>query len=234
MTQAIEDEIATKIVIADDHPLFRAALQQTLQSGLDSEAQPCLLQADTITAVHELLERHPDTDLVLLDLNMPEAQGFCGLANLRGAFPSVPIAIISASDQPYIIRQAADLGASGFIPKTLSPLELAAAVAALLTGDTWFSQSLQRVERGLDQATAEFARRLATLTPHQFRVYTMITEGLLNKQIAFELTISEPTVKAHVTAILRKLNVRDRKQVIIAAQALMVNHPVPATVAPRD
>lgn len=219
MAHMMSEEI--KIIIADDHPLFRAALQHTLEAELGS-ANLYLQHADTISAVHQLLESQPDTDLVLLDLHMPGAQGYSGLANLRGAFPTVPISMISASDQPHIVRQAAELGASGFIPKTLSPQDLAAAVNALLTGETWFTESLRRAEKGLDQATAKFAERLALLTPHQFRVYTMITEGLLNKQIAYELEISEPTVKAHVTAILRKLQVRDRKQVIIAASSLSV------------
>ncbi|TQV82580.1 response regulator transcription factor [Exilibacterium tricleocarpae] len=212
----------TKMIIADDHPLFRTALQQTLQAELTLPAPPQLLQADSIDAVHGLLGQHPDTDLVLLDLHMPGAHGFSGLANLRGVFPTIPIAIISASDQPHVVRQAADLGASGFIPKTLAPAALGRAVADLLAGATWFTDALNQASEGIDQATAQFAERLANLTPHQFRVYTMITEGMLNKQIAYDLNISEPTVKAHVTAILRKLGVRDRKQVIIAAGALAV------------
>lgn len=214
MTQVI------KIIIADDHPLFRSALQQMLETELVLSAQLSLIHADTIAAVHKALKLHPEVDLVLLDLQMPGAQGLSGLANLRGVYPCVPIAIISASDQAYVVRQAAELGASGFIPKTLSPQDLAKAVAALLAGETWFPLVINRGERGLDQAATAFALRLATLTPHQFRVYTMIAEGLLNKQIAYELSISEPTVKAHVTAILRKLAVRDRKQVIIAAGTL--------------
>lgn len=214
--------IDTKIVIADDHPLFRTALQQTLQAELRLPSAPALLQADSIDAVHALLDQHPDTDLVLLDLHMPGAHGFSGLANLRGVFPTVPMAMISASDQPHIVRQAADLGASGFISKTLAPADLGRVVYRLLQGDSCFSDALQRAAQGMDQATAQFAERLARLTPHQFRVYTMITEGMLNKQIAYDLNISEPTVKAHVTAILRKLGVRDRKQVIVAASALAV------------
>lgn len=223
--QVPETQVASiKLIIADDHPLFRAALKQILEASVTSSAEKLeLLEADTIAAVHQLLDKHGDTDLVLLDLHMPGAQGFSGLANLRGCFPTIPIVMISGSDAAHVRQRAADLGASGFISKSADPELLGQAINALLEGEEWFPDL--GADSPIDAEIAEIAERLATLTPHQFRVYTMITQGLLNKQIAYELNISEPTVKSHVTAILRKLKVRKRTEVIILANVLDVNEP---------
>lgn len=214
----------TKLVIADDHPLFRAALKQIVETAISPTPGALqLLEAGNIETVHQILGQHCDVDLVLLDLHMPGAEGFSGLANLRGCFPAVPIAIVSGSDAPHIRQRAADLGASGFISKSAEPEQLGQAVNALLAGEEWFPAQGQ--ESTLDAEVADVAARLATLTPHQFRVYSMITQGLLNKQISYELNISEPTVKSHVTAILRKLGVRKRTEVIILANKLSVEEP---------
>ncbi len=214
----------TKLVIADDHPLFRAALKQIVETAVSPASGALqLLEAGNIETVHQILGQHCDVDLVLLDLHMPGAEGFSGLANLRGCFPAVPIAIVSGSDASHIRQRAADLGASGFISKSAEPEQLGQAVNALLAGEEWFP--VLGPESTLDAEAADVAARLATLTPHQFRVYSMITQGLLNKQISYELNISEPTVKSHVTAILRKLGVRKRTEVIILANKLSVEEP---------
>lgn len=224
--KGIAEEAGTTIIIADDHPLFRAALRQVLEGSVVAPAPPLkLLEAKTVDEVHDLLAHDADIDLILLDLHIPGAHGFSGLANLRGCYPDVPVAMISGSDALHIRQRAAELGASGFISKATESEQLSQAISGLLAGDNWFPRLEHHSPSALDAETAELVERVASLTPHQFRVYTMITQGMLNKQIAYELGISEPTVKSHVTAILRKLGVRKRTEVIIIANALDVETP---------
>ncbi|KEA64310.1 Transcriptional regulator, LuxR family [Marinobacterium lacunae] len=219
-------QLAQKIIIADDHPLFRAALKQAVTQAVPGVT---ILEADTLAAVQETVEAHVDADLVLLDIHMPGAQGFSGLVFLRGQHPGIPVVVVSGSEEPQVMKRAIDFGASGFIPKS-APLEvISEAIAAVLQGDEWLPQE---ISDSLDDLVTEedqkFAAALASLTPQQFRVLTMLTEGLLNKQIAYELSVSEATIKAHVTAILRKLGVHSRTQAVIAAQRLGVELPKPA------
>ncbi|HTN96404.1 MAG TPA: response regulator transcription factor [Nordella sp.] len=202
-----------RVIIVDDHPLFRAALKQALSGAFKGIK---LDEAGTLDAVTARLDRDSDVDLVLLDLKMPGVQGLSGLMFLRAQYPAIPIAVVSASDEPHIIRRALDLGASGFIPKSLAVEAMRRAVATILEGGIW-------VPEGLGAATAAdregdaLTQRVATLTPQQMRVLMMLKEGLLNKQIAFQLGVSEATVKAHVSAILQKLDVGSRTQAVIAA-----------------
>jgi DNA-binding NarL/FixJ family response regulator len=215
-----------KIIIADDHPLFRTALRQTIgdfSSGRDNSIE--ILDAIDIATTHAILNANDDCDLVLLDLHMPGAQGFSGLVNLRGCFPLIPVAMISGSDAPYIIRRAAQLGASGFISKSAAPEAIAEAIASILRGEQHFPDLPAAQNHSQDVNLTEIAERVASLTPHQFRVFTMINEGLLNKQIAYELEISETTVKSHVKMIFKKLGVRKRTEVIILANALQIEPP---------
>src|SRR4029453_12643612 len=174
-------------------------------------------EAGTLHAVTERLDRDSDVDLVLLDLKMPGVQGLSGLMFLRAQYPAVPIAVVSASDEPHIIRRALDLGASGFIPKSLAVDDMSKAITAILEGGVWAPE----IESpGTDGENDALARRVATLTPQQMRVLMMLKEGLLNKQIAFQLGVSEATVKAHVSAILQKLDVASRTQAVIAASRI--------------
>ncbi|GAB2714273.1 response regulator transcription factor [Halomonas garicola] len=214
--------IAHKFIVADDHPLFRAALTQALRQ-LAPEAD--IVEADTMEATKEAVNRHPDADLVLLDLHMPGANGFSGLIQLRGQMPDIPVVVISGSDEPYVVRRALDYGASGFIPKSSSLALIAEAVGEVLDGEVWLPEALAGVLDDTNEEEARFAEAIASLTPQQFRVLNMLTEGLLNKQIAYELNVSEATIKAHVTAILRKLGVHSRTQAVIAAQKLEVEPP---------
>ena len=203
------------LLLADDHPLFRAALKQTLvQSKLVIEA--ACVECESLSAVQKLLEEGLEPDLILLDLHMPGTLGFAGLVSLRGCFPETPIAIVSGDDSMARVTRAEQLGASGFISKSLSPAELELGISRLLAGDLWFDKVIAHDEPEVD----DVAERIASLTPHQFRVFSMLCEGLLNKQIAYELEIAEPTVKSHVTAIMRKLGVRKRTEVILLAQRL--------------
>ncbi|MFZ5674004.1 MAG: response regulator [Pseudomonadota bacterium] len=202
-----------RVIIVDDHPLFRAALKQALSGAFKGIE---LDEAGTLDAVTARLDRDSDVDLVLLDLKMPGVQGLSGLMFLRAQYPAVPIAIVSASDEPHIIRRALDLGASGFIPKSLAVEEMRQAVAAILDGGVWAPEGLGAASAA-DREGDALAQRVATLTPQQMRVLMMLKEGLLNKQIAFQLGVSEATVKAHVSAILQKLDVGSRTQAVIAA-----------------
>jgi DNA-binding NarL/FixJ family response regulator len=175
--------------------------------------------------VQEKVEQHGDADLVLLDIHMPGTHGFSGLVFLRGQHPGVPVVVVSGSEQPHVMKRAIDYGASGFIPKS-APLEtISEAITAVLEGEEWLPQELTENMGDVSEEDQQFAAALASLTPQQFRVLTMLTEGLLNKQIAYELSVSEATIKAHVTAILRKLGVHSRTQAVIAAQRLGVEPP---------
>jgi DNA-binding NarL/FixJ family response regulator len=208
---------AYEILIADDHPLFRSALQQALSMGLGSEAN--LVEVASIAELEARLNEKRDWDLVLLDLNMPGAYGFSGLVLLRGQYPQIPVVMVSAQEEAAVVQRSREFGASGFIPKS-SPLEtIQLAVRAVLDGDVWWPPQLEEAAALSDEVRA-VSEGLASLTPQQFRVLTMVCEGLLNKQIAYELSVSEATVKAHVTAIFRKLGVRTRTQAALLLQQM--------------
>ncbi|MFO1088558.1 MAG: response regulator transcription factor [Hyphomicrobiales bacterium] len=203
------------IVIADDHPLFREALRQTLEG----QTGAAVSEAGSLAEAVGLIEGDRDIDLVLLDLKMPGVQGFSGLIFLRNQFPHVPVVVVSASEDPPIIRRAMALGASGFIPKTLQVSRMKDAVRRVLDGEIWVPDGID-LGIGGDPEGDQLAQRLATLTPQQMRVLMMLREGLLNKQIAYQLSVSEATVKAHVSAILQKLDVDSRTQAVIAASRI--------------
>ncbi len=208
---------AYEILIADDHPLFRSALQQALTLGLGPDVR--LVEASSIAELETRLAEKGDWDLVLLDLNMPGAYGFSGLVLLRGQYPQVPVVMISAQEEAAVVARAREFGASGFIPKS-SPLEtIQQAVRQVLDGEVWWPPQAFEAVSVSDEAKAASAG-LASLTPQQFRVLTMVCDGLLNKQIAFELNVSEATIKAHVTAIFRKLGVRTRTQAALLLQQM--------------
>jgi len=207
-----------RLVIADDHPLFRGALREAV-TGLFARAD--IAEAGTFDDVSKILDRAAEVDLILLDLAMPGVRGFSGLMYLRAQYPSVPIVIVSANDEPAVIRRCMDFGASGFIPKTLGVEAMREAVASVLEGGVWTPPDVN-LSAVADVETTAVLARLATLTPQQVRVLMMLSEGLLNKQIAYELSVSEATVKAHVSAILQKLGVESRTQAVIAAAKIEV------------
>lgn len=198
-------------VIADDHPLFRGALKEAL-TGIGDVA--AIHEAGDFESAKALVVANDEIDMVLLDLSMPGASGLSGLISLRGIHPSVPLVVVSAHDDPVTIRRALDLGASGFISKSASMEEIRSAVRAVLAGDIAAPAGIELgVER--DPEISDLIKRLQALTPQQTRVLGMLAEGLLNKQIAYELGVSEATIKAHVSAILQKLGVDSRTQAVI-------------------
>jgi DNA-binding NarL/FixJ family response regulator len=203
------------IAIVDDHPLFRDALKQTLSASFDDLR---ISEAGSLEDLSALIEAG-DVDLVLLDLAMPGVQGFSGLIYLRSLSPQIPVVIVSANENPAVIRRCLEFGASGFIPKSLAVSRIREGVAAILRGEIWVPEGVNPV--GADKSgSAALVARLASLTPQQVRVLMMLGEGLLNKQIAFHLGVSEATVKAHVSAILQKLRVESRTQAVIAVKKI--------------
>ena len=206
-----------KIIIADDHPLFRDALKLALEgAGLKPEIDEAGALDKVISALEAGEGAH---DLILLDLKMPGVQGFSGLVYLRAQYPTIPVVVVSGNEDTDVMRRAVALGASGFIPKSSNVQTMRDAVAAVLNGSVWMPPGVSAGGAG-DSETDKLALRLATLTPQQVRVLIMLREGLLNKQIAYNLSVSEATVKAHVSAILQKLNVESRTQAVIAASRI--------------
>jgi DNA-binding NarL/FixJ family response regulator len=209
----LTETVQYRLVIADDHPLFRGALREAVGGLLE---RVDIAEAGTFDELVGLLDRGTDVDLVLLDLTMPGARGFSGLMYMRAQYPSVPVIVVSANDDPAVIRRCMGFGASGFIPKTLGVDAMRMAISRILGGGVWTPPDVD-LGAGSDAEAAELMTRMATLTPQQVRVLMMLSEGLLNKQIAYQLGVSEATVKAHVSAILQKLGVESRTQAVIAA-----------------
>ena len=203
----------TRLIIADDHPLFRDALRQAVKVVLRSAKVD---EAGSFNDLTAMLERDSEVDLVLLDLSMPGISGFSGLIYLRTQYPAIPVVIVSASDDVATIRRSLEFGASGFIPKRFGVETLRDAILKVMEGDVWVPPDVD-MSAAADPETAKLRDRLMTLTPQQVRVLMMLSEGLLNKQIAYELSVSEATIKAHVSAILQKLGVESRTQAVIAA-----------------
>lgn len=199
-----------RVLIADDHPLFRTALREAMSGSIAEIAE-----AGSFDAACKTLEADSGFDLVLLDLTMPGVSGFSGLMYMRAQYPALPVVVCSANEDPTTIRRCMDFGASGFIPKTLGVDEMREAVRTVLAGGAWSPPEVDL--NGPDDGSAKLAARLGTLTPQQVRVLMMLSQGLLNKQIAYELSVSEATIKAHVSAILQKLGVESRTQAVIVA-----------------
>ncbi|MBB3226615.1 DNA-binding NarL/FixJ family response regulator [Luteibacter sp. Sphag1AF] len=207
------------VLIADDHPLFRDALQRAVLAALPGAT---VHTADSVNALLALVEAQPDADLLLMDLHMPGARGYSALAHIRGQYPGLPTIVVSGHEEAQVARRALAHGASAYIPKSAAVDDIVQAVRAVLDGDVWLPHQLLGGNIELVADEANVAARVASLTPQQFRVLNMIAEGLLNKQIAYDLGVSEATVKAHMTAIMRKLGVSNRTQVALAASHLDV------------
>ncbi len=213
-----------RIIVADDHPLFRHALKRTISDLVANFDNPVrVAEAQSVEEVYGLLEADDDCDLVLLDLHFPGGNGFSGLANLRGVFPLVPVVMITGSDAADMLSIAEDLGASGFLSKGDHPEIIAKAIKTVLRGERWFPSVDLMPRDTLDRAVGEVAEKVASLTPHQFRVFSLVCEGLLNKQIAHELAVSENTVKSHLANIFRKFNVRKRTNLMVLGNMLRVD-----------
>ncbi|MEM6499932.1 MAG: response regulator transcription factor, partial [Pseudomonadota bacterium] len=195
-----------KLLVIDDHPLVRDALCANLRkAGVSDES---VIAASSLSEGLPLIaEQSPD--LVLLDLELGDASGLEGLAKLQSLMPDLPIMIVSGHDDRSLIGRAKALGAKGFITKSEPGEVIAKAVDTILAGGEAFPE---QADGGEDDSAVQ---RLTSLTPAQRRVTDYLSEGLLNKQIAYEMGISEATVKAHMTAIFRKLGVNNRTQALL-------------------
>jgi DNA-binding NarL/FixJ family response regulator len=209
-----------KVIVADDHPLFRQALLAALDVKFNKTQW---LEAQTIEQLEEQLSANTDSDLVLLDLNIPGAHGFNTLIHVRNHFPQIPVVMISAHEDNDTICKAMEYGAAGFVPKSTPVETIIFAIQQILMGEVWVPESFEKSNK--DDGDTNIAERVASLTQQQYRILMMFAQGLLNKQIAYDLNVSEATIKAHATAIFRKLNVRNRTQAVIAIAPLNVSEP---------
>ncbi|MGK2921536.1 MAG: response regulator [Methyloceanibacter sp.] len=209
----------TRILIVDDHPMFREALRSAIKFAFaDAE----IFEAGSIEAARDAIRGGTGIEIILLDLSLPGTSGFEGLVLLRSSFPRIPIMIVSGLDDPRIVHEAIRLGAAGFVPKSVDKSTLAKALSEVLSGSVFVPDDLAPHLQGPCAApgSSDIATRLAELTPAQLRVLHLLRLGRLNKQIAHELGVSETTVKAHVSEILRKLNVVSRTQAVIETAQL--------------
>lgn len=213
------------VIVADDHPLYRTALREALKPVLPGVH---VIEADSYPSLQAALQQHAAPDLVLLDLVMPGVRGFSSLLFLRSEYPAVPVVVVSGHEEVALIRRVLQFGAVGFIPKSASLETMGEAVLSALAGKVWTPpEAPKSPEGGVD---AEVARKVASLSPQQLRVLLMLADGRLNKQIAHELAITEATVKAHMTVILRKLGLVRRTQAAVLAQRLIQEEALPLAV----
>ena len=196
------------VLIVDDHPLFRDALEVALETAFPdgATAHHASSLAEALTKVKDI-----DCDLILLDLTLGDTQEFDGLTRLMAASPGCPIVVVSATESPHAFETARALGAAGYLPKRMSLEDLSAALATALDGGQWFPV----VETSASHGREALLARVADLTPAQRKVLSGLNDGLLNKQIAYEMDISVATVKAHMTAIFRKLGANNRTQALL-------------------
>ena len=208
------------IILVDDHPLFREALRSMIRLGLP---QGRIEEAASIPAARALLGDRPSLDLITLDLSMKGVTGFDGLMTLRIAYPRIPILVVSAHEEPRIVREALQLGASGYVPKSSGKAIYMEAIREITSGGVFVPDILSPANERLAERHAPPSAatdKIATLTPAQMTVLSLIKRGKINKQIAYELGIGDSMVKAHVSEIMRKLGVSNRTQVAICASSL--------------
>ncbi|MDP2560317.1 response regulator transcription factor [Psychrobium sp. 1_MG-2023] len=208
-----------KIIIADDHPLFSQALSMMLETNIN-EAQ--VSEVDTISALEALLAQQ-QADLLLLDLDIPGGQGFNTLMNIRQLYPQLGVVIVSGIEDSDSINQAMSQGACGYIPKSTPVPEMVLAINEVLAGNVWLPGESHN--HNVEQST-EADERITSLTPQQHKILLMFADGLLNKQIAYELGLSESTIKSHASTIFLKLGVKNRTQAVIMLNELQLANAV--------
>lgn len=210
------------LLIADDHPLYRDALRGALELAID---ELNLLESCDLDSTVAML-REQEVDLLLFDLHMPGSSDLFGLIHIRKLFPDLPVAVVSGLEDVDIVSKVINTGALGFVPKTTSAAKVAEAVKSMLDGDIWLPESMQSEVSEADDAFAQLAEKVSSLTPAQYKVLCFMRDGLLNKQIGYELDIAEATVKAHITALFRKLGINNRTQAVLIASQLELSPPV--------
>jgi len=207
-----------EVLIADDHALYRAALTGAVASACDNVE---FLEADSIGSVFTALEQHPHADLLLLDLNLPGAHGFCALAHLRGSRPQLPVILVTATGDQRTMRQALAFGAQGFVSKSADAGSIVRNISAVLRGEYISPAGLgDSAAPAADPAALDFAEALAALTAQQFQVFGLLICGRRDEQIARELKITEAAVKTQLAAILRTLGAANRPDAVRLADRL--------------
>ncbi|MCC2604795.1 response regulator [Planctobacterium marinum] len=210
------------ILIADDHPLYRDALRISLGARLPDSV---ILEAADMQSTLALLKETPDLDLLLLDLHMPGSDDLFGLLHIRKLHPEIPVAVVSGLEQVEIVSKVMDAGAMGFVPKITPAEEVVEAIKQMLLGETWVPERVAGQLGDSDEEFSALADKVATLTPSQYKVLCLLRDGLLNKQIGYQLGIAEKTVKTHVTSVLRKLDITNRTQAVLIANQLKLQAP---------
>ncbi len=208
-----------KILIADDHPLFRDAIKSIIVESFSGYE---LLETANLDDAIALVDDNPDTDLILLDLNMPGMDGLTGIVKMRNHAPEIPLGIISAEEDKSIVLQAAGYGAVGFIPKSTTRETITKAIEQILAGQVYLPADIIRSNPGetVTNTSKQFEidmKSISYLTRKQLQVFEQMAKGNSNKQIAYDMNIAETTVKAHVSAILHKLKVKNRIQAVLCA-----------------
>ena len=209
------------LLIADDHPLYRDALKGALRLH-NNDLQ--ILESADLNETVAVLEAN-DVDLLMLDLHMPGSSDLFGFLHIQKTFSDLPIAVVSGTEDSALISKIVGLGAMGFIPKTASAKDIDDALTAMLEGDVWVPEAVRQQIQDVDETFSELAENVASLTPSQYKVLCYMRDGLLNKQIGYNLDIAEATVKAHVTAIFRKLGINNRTQAVLIASQLQLEPP---------
>lgn len=214
MALTAADPAFAHALVIDDHPLFCDALALTLRGLVGIERVDT---AGTLCAALARIETGPAPDVVLLDLDLPDVEGLEGLLRIRAAAPDVPVLIVTSMTEPRLIEAALAAGSAGFVPKHSGREAFRTAFERLRAGQRHLPEGYHPPSGAGDPA-ADALGRLAQLTRQQTKILELLCQGRLNKQIAWELAIAETTVKAHVTAIMRKLGVQSRTQAVLMAQ----------------
>jgi DNA-binding NarL/FixJ family response regulator len=209
-----------KFLIADDHPLFREALKSALQTAFTGVNY---IESNSFSSTFKTLRRHRNIDLLLLDLNMPGSENYYGLLKIRQSFPNLPIAVVSATDDVQTIAETMEFGANGFIPKTTATPDVIAALKIVLAGKSWVPPSIRDAIKSVSSEKIEIAEKVRELTPKQYMVLSLVKQGLMNRDIAEQLNVTEATVKAHVSMLFKRLSVKSRTQILVAIEKLSLH-----------
>lgn len=210
----------TRILVADDHPLFREALSNALMPYFENAH---IVEAESLDSALHALASGEEMDLILLDLNMPGGEYFNGLISIKEAYPMTPVAVISAAESVEVVAQVMSLGAQGFIPKSTPTKSIAEAIVSIRAGNNWLPDGMQEELEKVDDDLKLLLQRFRELTPKQIQVLSYLRAGLMNKQIAHEMNVTEATIKAHISAILRKLEINTRTQAVLLMDKLQVS-----------
>nr|WP_136252261.1 response regulator transcription factor [Ningiella ruwaisensis] len=206
-----------KFLIADDHPLYREALIAALSTEFEKARY---FESDCLDSTLNTLNKNRSMSIILLDLTMPGCENYYGLLRVRQRFPDIPVAIVSATETLSVISQTMEFGASAYIPKTTRTADIIDAVKQVLRGNEWLPEGLKNSVAEVQGEILNVAEQVRALTPKQFKVLRLVRKGMMNKQIAAELNVTEATVKAHISSIFKQFNVKSRTQILIAIEKL--------------